>query len=499
MLAPLERQQLRDRLTKAVQQSATEKRQDKVSFLNFKQDIWRKYEHTRHHELIDSYLLEVKKYIQTGGQEGIGRLMISIPPRHGKTAVLRHFQAWLLGEMPDKRIINTSYSIFLAQSNSKAIRNIIASSKYGDYYPRTKLAKDTKAASMWDTTEGGGMIAAGVGGSITGYGANLIVIDDPVKGRAEAESDLKRQRLKDWYTNDVITRLEEPGGAIIIIQTRWHQDDLSGWLLSQQASDDSEVDDPERWTVLSLPALAEEDDPLGREPGEALWETKYSKQWLNRRRQTMGEYAFASIYQQKPIPSGGGLFDTALIELIEAEQVPTLAHVCRFYDLAVTANKTSDFTVGFKLGVTDDQRYYILDVWRVRREFPEVKIGIKQNAGLDGTAVSIRLEAEKAGLVALQELLRDPDLSPYTIDAKPPLGDKYSRATPFASRVNAKRVWMVKGRWNRDTLDEFAIFNKGKHDDIVDAASGAYDLLSERFRNSGDLVPLNEIFGDAFQ
>lgn len=462
-----------------------------ISLTNFTHETWRGYKHTRYQALIDEHLEQVARYIETGGAEGIGRLMIFLPPRHGKTNKIRHFCGWLLGRNPHLRLIMTSYGMALAQRNSRYVRNLIASSKYQEIFPQTKLSRDTKAATEWDIADyGGGAIAAGVGGAITGHGANLIIIDDPVKNRAQAESETYRQGTKDWYTNDVITRLEEPGGAMIVIQTRWHQDDLSGWLLEQH-------EDAEEWVVLILPALADDDDLLGREPGEALWPERYPAEWLEKRQRSMGDYAFASLYQQRPIPSGGGLFDTSLIQIIEKHEVPDLLHIVRFYDLAITTKKRSDYTAGVKLGVTADQRWVILHVWRVKKEMPDVERGIIANAQLDGTKVRIRLEADKSGIVGLQHLLRDPRMSPFTIDAKPPDGDKYTRAGPFATRVNNGRVLMVRGNWNQAYLDEFSLFPASTKDDQVDATSGAYDLLVWLIRVVMDKpIDLAGMFGD---
>lgn len=438
-----------------------------LSLAEFTRHIYPAYVQTRYHTAIDEHLEQVMTYVATGGARGIKQLAISIPPRHGKSLkVSRLFPAWLLGEHPDLRLIATSYAAALAKRNSRFVRNLIDSAKYSAVYPHVALAADTASALEWDTTAGGGMIAAGVGGGVTGHGANLLLVDDPIKSRAEAESETYRQRLKDWYNDDLLTRLEEPGGAIVVIGTRWHADDLIGYLLEDETDD---------WTVLRLPALAEADDPLGREVGEALWPERYGVDVLAKRRARMGEYAFAGLYQQRPLPSGGGLFDTAKIEVVEYP--PAVERAVRFYDLAVTKKSTSDYTAGVKLGRATDGRIVVMDVCRVRQELPDLHETIVQNALIDGPDVPIRLEAEKAGVIELAFLLRDRRLSNYRIDAVPPQGDKYTRAGPFASRVNGGQVLMQRGMWNRAFLDELAVFPAGAHDDQVDALSGAYGML----------------------
>lgn len=470
---------MREKLRRALEKSsAAPAGANGVPFSTFKQRIYPSYIEKHFHTYIAAHLEQVARYVATGGAEGTKLLAVSMPPRHGKTLeISRLFPAWLIGRYPHLRLIAASYGSTLAKRNSRYIRNLLATDNYRALFPGVELAADTASALEWDTTAGGGLIAAGVGGGITGHGANLILIDDPIKSRAEAESETFRQRLKDWYADDLLTRLEEPGGAIILIMTRWHTHDLLGWLLE---------DDADKWTVLRLPALAEEGDPLGRAVGEALWPERYGTAVLEERRARMGEYAFAGLYQQRPLPSGGGLFDPLKIEIVD--HAPELERTVRFYDLAVTKKTTSDYTAGVKLGRAKDGRIVVLDVWRDRKELPDIHEAIVQNALIDGAETSIRLEAEKAGVIELAFLLRDRRLSGHRIDAVPPKGDKYTRAGPFASRVNGGQVVMVRGTWNRAFLDELAVFPAGAHDDQVDASSGAYEQVD----GSGPLI----LFGD---
>lgn len=437
-------------------------------YADFKRQFWRGYIDAPYQRAIEAALDSVARYLLTEGKEGVGRLMIFIPPRHGKTKnVSQLFPAWLLGQNPDLRLILSSYGTTLARRNSRSVRNLITSNEYRRLFPTVRLADDSASADLWDLSDcDGGAIAAGVGAGITGHGGNLIIIDDVVKSRAEAESPTYRERAIHWYENDLLPRLEEPGGAIILMMTRWHTNDLAGHLLENE---------PGEWGVLSLPALALDGDPLGRAPGEALLPEKYPPQVLEKRRQKMGEYGFASLYQQDPLPAGGRLFDAA--KFVVRETAPPCSQVVRFYDLAVTAKRRSDYTVGLKLGVLPGEQFVIYDVYRAQREFPDVKAAIKQNAQIDGKTVRIRLEAEKAGIIGLQELLRDPDMRPFSLDGVPPEGDKYSRALPVADRVNAGQFSIVRGDWNRAFLDELSVFPVGEHDDQVDALSGAYAML----------------------
>lgn len=457
---------------------ARRKQKPDISFTDFKHRFWRGYVHNTYHELIGDYLRQVADYVLSEGQRGVDRLMINIPPRHGKSAEAQRFQAWLLGMNPDIPIISCAYNASLATRNSREVRKIIKDDKYQQLFPTVRLASDSAAVNRWHL-EGreGGMIAVGVGGGVTGWGGKLIFVDDTVKSRAEAESPTYRQRAIDWWTNDIMTRLEQPGGAVVFTNTRWQLNDLAGWVLENE---------PDRWTIINLPALALDNDPLGREPGEALWPERYNEEWLNKQRELMGEYAFSALYQQQPLPPGGALFDTSKIEIID--YVPECKKVVRFYDLAVTAKKHSDYTVGLKLGITNDERFVILHVYRVQKTTPEIQEAIVQNAAIDGRSVAIRLEAEKAGIIQLDYLLRDPRMNPYVIDKKAPEGDKYTRATPVAARVNAGRVMMVKGQWNRAFLDELSVFPQADNDDQVDGLSGAYDMLNSQTAITSDTM-----------
>jgi len=229
---------------------------------------WRNYQHTHFQQVIDNTLTRVAEYVLSGGQRGVGRVMFFMPPRHGKTTTIsKMFPAWILSAAPYLRLIATSYGSKLASRNSRFVRNLIVSPSYQQQFPGVRLAEDTAAVDEWDIAQhGGGMIAAGIGAGITGHGGNIIIIDDPVKSRAEAESETYRQHGMDWYNDDLLTRLEEPGGAILLMMTRWHTADLAGYLLN---------DDFENWIVVDFPAIAEENDALGREPGEVLWAERY--------------------------------------------------------------------------------------------------------------------------------------------------------------------------------------------------------------------------------
>jgi len=445
------------------------------NFTSFKRLVDRRYQHAPHLAALDAALIEVTRYIESGGAQGLGRVIVEMPPRHGKSlSVSRRFPPWFLGRNPDKRVMMVSYSASLAEKHSRAARNLMRSPFYQGVFPGLTLADDSRAVDSWDIGGyEGGVDALGLGGSATGKGSDLLSIDDPVKSRAEAESVVFREKTWDWFTDDLYTRLE-PSAAIVITMTRWHEDDLAGRCLAQM---------PGVWKLLRLPAIAEANDPLGRTEGAALWPERYPLDTLRAIEATLGTYSFASLYQQQPLPAGGRLFDVTGIEVLDT--TPDCLQTVRFYDLAVTAKRRSDYTVGVKLGLLHDETFVVLDVWRGQRELPDVHEVIVQNAAIDGPNTRVRLEAEKAGIVGLQFLLRDSRMRAFTLDAVPPEGDKFTRAGPVAARVNAGRLKLVRGAWNRAFLDELSVFPAGANDDQVDALSGAYGMLTVQQRRMG--------------
>lgn len=436
------------------------------------------YQTNWHHRVLCEYL---DRFVS--GE--IKRLMVFMPPRHGKSEqVSRRLPAYILGKNPNASIIACSYSADLASRMNRDVQRIIDTPAYEGLFPNTRLyganirtvarGAYLRNSDIFEVVGHSGVYrSAGVGGGITGMGFHYGIIDDPIKNRQEANSPTYRDNLWDWFTSTFYTRQEKDAGILLTV-TRWHEDDLAGRLLNLAAAEGGE-----QWTVIDFPAVATHtqhaDDP--RELGEALWPDKYDLEKLDRIRIALGEHEWSALYQQSPLPPGGGMFDTQKIRVVDT--APECVQTVRFYDLAITAKRKSDYTVGLLLGVTKDEQFVVLDVYRKQAELPDVQEAIIQNAGIDGKETRIRLEAEKSGIVQLQFLLRDKRARPYTIDAKPPLGDKRTRAAPVATRVNAERFMILRGGWNRAFLDELAVFDSGAHDDQVDALSGAYAMLSE--------------------
>lgn len=451
-------------------------RQAANNFTSYKVVIHPTYERAPHLDLLDKALMEVARYLETG--KGIQRLIIEIPPRSGKTlSVSELFPSWLFGRRPDTEIILASYGATLAETASRRARDYVASDTYRAIFPNTTPQEDLQKAGEWGVVgkngEKGKMVAVGMDGAVIGKGAHLLIIDDPLKNRMEAENPNIREETWIRYDNDLRSRFNTTKRAAqIVMAQRLHTDDIIGRILRSAEA--------HTWTRLRLPALAEANDPLGREEGEALWEERYDQKSLLEIRDR-DSYAFASQYQQRPIPKGESSIDVR--EIIIVDTPPKCSQVVRFWDLAVTIKKRSDYTVGFKLGITDQEDIIFLDIIRMKMKAPDMLNMMIQTAKQDGKTCPQILEGERSGISQLDYLLREPSLRGYTLDTQPNNGvDKLARASAIATRIKHGKVKMVRASWNALFLNELQVFPAGANDDQVDAMSGAYNYLTQTDR-----------------
>lgn len=400
------------------------------------------------------------------------RLMIFMPPRHGKSeTVTVHYSAYRLEKEPLMNIIIGCYNQKLANRFSRKIKRIAGE--------RIALSKERKAAEEWETMVGGGVRAVGVGAGVTGFGAGLILIDDPVKSRAEAESAKHRERVWDWFNDDIYTRLE-PGGTIILIQTRWHEDDLAGRLIKEMK------EGGEQWKIISLPALAE---PAGdgeadensegypREEGEPLCADRFDRAALLRIQKKLGSYSFAALYQQRPVPLDGGLFKRGWFARV-IDKAPDGLQWARGYDLAVSTRTSADYTASFRCAFDADGNLIVADGFRGRMEFPDQrKFLIERMLAEKNTRHGI----EKAlhGQAFVQDLRRVAEVRHIPLRDVKVDGDKFTRALAWANLAEEGRVILVRGTWNDEFLDEVCRFPGGQHDDQVDAVSLSVKMLAE--------------------
>lgn len=389
------------------------------------------------------------------------RLMVFMPPRHTKSeTVTIRYPVYRLERCKTMRAVVAAYNHDLASRFTLRSRRIASE--------RIALATDKVAADDWQTVEGGGVRAVGVGGGLTGHGADLIVIDDPVKSREEAESEVYREKVWQWFTNDLYTRLE-PGGAILLVTTRWHEDDLAGRiLLSDQAPD---------WTVISLPALAEEDDPLGREVGAALCPARYDVASLNDIRAVQGEYAFDALYQQHPTSREGAFFRVSQLKVV-SEVPATVKKKCRAWDQAATGGG-GDYTAGARIeGPCADGLWYVANVVRGQWSTDKRNAMILRTAKSDGRDVKIvgAQDPGSAGVDAGKAFTRM--LAGYAVKTERVTGNKETRADPFSAQVNAGNVRLLRGAWNQAFVEELRTFPNGKYDDQVDSSADGFNELA---------------------
>jgi predicted phage terminase large subunit-like protein len=309
----------------------------------------RRWQSPPHIQLINQRLLEL-------AQRKIKRLIVEMPPRHGKSFMCsKYFPAWYLSQFPAHSVILASYESSQAVKWGRRVRDLIL--RFSTSL-NVELRRDITAAGEWETTKEGGMFCTGVGGPMTGRGAHVLIIDDPVKNPEEAESFLYRERAWEWWQSTAYTRLE-PDAIVIVIMTRWNSDDLVGRLRKEVLEES--LQDDEQWTVLSLPALAEtEDDEIGRQVGEPLWPDRFSADTLAARRSRMGAYWFSAMYQQRPVPREGALWKWAWIDAGRVADIPQLERIVIAVDPAGSTNKHSDSTGVSVVAKGTDQHYYVL-------------------------------------------------------------------------------------------------------------------------------------------
>ena len=436
--------------------------------------------HAPHVDYLDTLLVRLAR--GDLAKEGYIGLVIEEPPRHGKSELCSHyFPSWYLGTFPKNRVILSSYEADFAASWGRKVRNTVQ--EYGSLYG-VEVDPSSSSASRWDLLAGGGMITAGVGGAITGRGGNLLIIDDPVKNSQDAQSELIRLRQWDWYRSTFRTRLE-PHGIILVIGTRWHEDDLIGRILANQ----EETEAGGRFYRVRLPAVAEEPDeefplpdPLGRAPGEALFPQRISLKQLQVIREDVGEYVWAALYQQRPTPREGALFQKDWFEIVP--KAPRCTKMVRRWDLAATDERNPDdpdYTVGVKMGLGEDGLFYVLDVVRVRVDPGKVERTLARTAAIDGRVCKVRVEQEPGSMGKLMiRTLGRTVFQRYQFKGVRETGSKMLRAEVFAAACEREEVKIVRGKWNADFLKELTRFPGTAHDDQVDAVSGAYDDLVRR-------------------
>lgn len=438
------------------------------SFLDFKKSMFRRYLHPKHMDYLDGYLLQVMRFVETEGREGIGHLIISLPPRHGKTKNLAQlFPAYLLGKHPDWKVILASYQADLAIKSGRNVRNLINSDRFRLHFPGVRLAPDSTSSRSFNlAADEGGMESLGVGGGVTGKGGHILIADDLLSGRADAESATIRNKTWGWWTDDYYSRGEVDYAAFIVCGTRWHLDDPIGRLLKNE---------PEKWVVVNLPALALENDPLDRDPGEPLWSERWGKRRLLEIKKTQGEYGFNALYQGSPIPAEGNLFKRKYFNIVD--QHPPVQSALRFWDLAMSEKTSADYTVGLKYLLCEDGHRYIPDLARGQIDWGGLTDYMADVMLKDGPNVIQYIEMKGYMSRAVQTLVLDPRLHGYSIFGVDVDTDKLTRALPAVSKAAAGVIHLLNRSWNETFISELCAFPFAENDDQVDALSGAENAL----------------------
>ena len=446
------------------------------------------YEVAPHHRMLAASLERV-----ASGE--CRRLMIFMPPRHGKSlAASGYFPAWFLGKHPNKQIIAATYSQDLADTFGRSVRDTLMGPIHSWVFPESQTRRGSTAVSYIQTTRGGIYASAGVDGSITGKGAHLLSIDDPLKGAAEADSQAHQRRFRQWYSQTARTRLMKDG-SIVMTTTRWRADDPAGWVLSQYAH--------EGWEIVCLPAMAEDDDPLGRPVGAPLWPEHFPLSELNSIKMGMTPFEWAALYQQRPVPESGGLFQREWLQFYggtESNGVPIAgAHplpekfeeVVDSWDCAFKGLSTSDYVVGQKWGRVG-ANYYLLAQIRARMDFTATVASVEQLAAMRPTPREVLIEDKANGPAVITTLRRR---VPRIIEIEPD-GGKVARATAVSPLFQARNVWLPHpsiAPWIGDYCTELAVFPRGKHDDQTDATTQALARMNLKSRPARGVV--SEGFG----
>src|SRR5208337_498934 len=398
----------------------------------------------------------------------------AMPPRHGKSLITSTlFPAWFLGRNPTKSIIASSYGQELASDFGRRVRGFVSDGLHRAIFSDCTITDDSDSVHRFHLTQGGAYYAVGAGGPLTGRGADLLLIDDPIKSAEDARSSAFRRSLQSWYENTAYTRLE-PGGAIVVIATRWHEADLVGWLLKEHSS--------EGWKVLSLPAIAEVNEGW-RNEGDPLWPEKFPRDTLDRIREAIGSAAWASLYQQRPAPEQGAIFQRGWWRTYS--EPPKYRRLVFSLDTAFKATQSADFSV-LQVWAETDNGYALLHTWRERAEFPELK---RQAVALAEIwrPHAVLIEDAASGQSLIQSLKAETRLPVLPVK---PQGDKVSRAHAVSPLVESGRVFLPdSAQWLSDFIDEATAFPTSQHDDQVDALTQALTYLHGAGRQVYEFLP----------
>ena len=386
-----------------------------------------------------------------------GRLLVTLPPRHGKSEFVSHrLPAWYLDLFPDRKVILAGYSDEFAREWGRKVRDSIT----GFEGSLSRVRQDTSSASFWETTKGGGMVAVGIGGAITGRGGQVLIVDDPIKNFEEARSEIYRRRVREWFESVLVSRAHQ-GAAIIVLMTRWHPDDLAGYLIGKGG-----------WTHVNLPALAEAGDALGRAQGEALCPELFTRETLEERRAAMAAFAWEGLYQQRPSVPEGNIIQREWLRYYDV--APTNCQtIIQSWDCAFKATKDSDFVVGQIWGRSKAD-FYLLDQSRARLSFSDTILAIGRLTARWPQATAKLIEEKANGAGVVDAMKREV----YGLIPIVPKDSKIARVHTVSSLFRAGNIYIPRqASWARDFEEELCAFPYVSHDDQVDACTQALNHL----------------------
>ena len=453
-------------------ESAKKRELSQNNFMNFVGEMWSAFIHGKHHEI----MAEAFEKVARGD---LKRLIINMPPRHTKSEFASYLlPAWFLGQYPDKKVIQTAHTAELAVGFGRKVRNLVNSKDYKAIYPDISLQSDSKAAGRWNTNKGGEYFAIGVGGAVTGKGADLLIIDDPHSEQEGASGDINVfNRTYEWYTSGPRQRLQ-PNGSIIVVMTRWHQRDLTGQVVDASIKRGG----ADQWEVIELPASLPS--------GNHLWEEFWSLDELTALKAELPNSKWQSQYQQDPTSEEGALIKREWWRVWEGRNPPDCEFIIQSWDTAFMKNQRADFSACTTWGVfynEDDEGKFVpnlilLDAYQERLEFPELKRKAQDKYN-EYKPDAFIVEAKAAGMPLIFELRAiGIPVQEYT----PSRGnDKISRVNAVSDLFSSGVVWCPETRWGEEVIEQFAGFPNMEHDDLVDSSTQA--LL--RFRQGG-FIPL---------
>lgn len=405
------------------------------------------------------HLILICKYLQKVADGEIKRLAISLPPRSGKSETCLRFASYYLENYANSNVLVCGYSQSISRRFSRKSRQICME--------RVGLSKNHQSIDEWSLENGSTYYVGSVNNPRTSIGFHLIVADDLVRNREEANSTAMKEKVHDFYREDLYSRLE-PNGALILVNTRWSNDDVIALATSLDPS----------FVVLNLPALCDdpENDPLGRKLNESIFPERYSTEDYLEIKSIMGNLGFSALYQGKPINKEGAMFNVESIKIVD--NLPPMVRKIRSYDVASSYGK-GDYSCGVLMGIDSNNCYYILDLWREQLGTKERDDKILRIAEIDGKDVKITLPLDPGAGKSLT-FYWTKMLAGFIVEFLKPIKSKEQRAEAMSVQINNGNFCISRALWNRELLDEFQSFPFGVHDDIVDCCSDAFNYLTTK-------------------